>query len=308
MKTDKEIYTLLGTDPAFLDILTAGIVIRGTYHFEAIDLKALERRCDGVLLPDDPSEPIWIIEFQAQADESIYFRLVTELGLLGQRHSGRIVRGQILFATEAIDPKTAPWHALSEQPDPPLKVAYLDQILERLELTDPDHPLLAVFLPYRIGELERLRTEGPLAYQRIRSTPMPQQAQSNCLDVFWSWLMVRFKHLSHKEIMQMFGLHTPLEETRAYQSILEEGIEKGIEKGVDQGLHREACRLVLLLLTERFGEVPGELEEAIETLPTASLESLARALLGFSSLADLTTWLAANPPPRPDPADTTPGS
>ena len=52
MKTDKQIYTLLGADPEFLRLLTDGIQVRGPYLFEALEVKGLERRTDGVLIPE----------------------------------------------------------------------------------------------------------------------------------------------------------------------------------------------------------------------------------------------------------------
>ncbi|WP_256363652.1 Rpn family recombination-promoting nuclease/putative transposase [Thiohalocapsa sp. ML1] len=55
-------YTLLGADAETLAILTDGICVRGRYHFEALEVKGLDRRTDGVLLPDAPEEPIWVIE------------------------------------------------------------------------------------------------------------------------------------------------------------------------------------------------------------------------------------------------------
>ncbi|AUB81994.1 DUF2887 domain-containing protein [Candidatus Thiodictyon syntrophicum] len=62
MKTDCEIYTLLGADAETLAILTDGIRVRGPYRFEALEVKGLDRRTDGVLLPEAPGEPMWVIE------------------------------------------------------------------------------------------------------------------------------------------------------------------------------------------------------------------------------------------------------
>ena len=112
MRTDQQIYTLLGADHEILRILTGGIVIQGPYHFEAIEVKGLDRRSDGVLMPEATGEPIWVIEFQAQQDDHIYYRTLIEMGLVGERNPGREVYGLIIFAAETLDPKTAPWHGL----------------------------------------------------------------------------------------------------------------------------------------------------------------------------------------------------
>lgn len=68
MKTDTQIDTLLGADPDFRYRLTDGIEVHGPYLFEAMDVKGLARRTDGVLMPRREEEGIWVIEFQAQPD------------------------------------------------------------------------------------------------------------------------------------------------------------------------------------------------------------------------------------------------
>jgi len=61
MKTDKQIYTLLGADADFLRVLTDGIAVRGPYLFEALDVKGLERRTDGVLIPRALDQDISVV-------------------------------------------------------------------------------------------------------------------------------------------------------------------------------------------------------------------------------------------------------
>jgi hypothetical protein len=47
-----------------------------------------------------------------------------------------------------------------------------------------------------------------------------------------------------------------------------------------------------ITLTEKLGEVSAELREEIALLSVDNLQELAKALLRFSSIADLTEWLA----------------
>ncbi len=68
-------------------------------------------------------------------------------------------QGFILFAQASLDPRTEPWHGLLERDaDAPLRRAYLPDLLQRLARAQPEHPLLAVFLPYLEDNLEHLRT------------------------------------------------------------------------------------------------------------------------------------------------------
>jgi len=290
MKTDKQIYTLLGADPDFLRVLTDGIAVRGPYLFEALEVKGLERRTDGVLIPRAAAEGIWVIEFQAQSDPLIYHRLLLEMALVGERHPARVVRGFVLFAEASLDPCTEPWHGLIERDAAsPLRRAYLSDVLERLAREMPDHPLLGVFLPYLESGLERLRVQAPRVYRRLQQSALPEATRRHCVDVFQSWLMARFKSLTLEEILKMLGELTPLEETRAYKEL----VAKGEALGEASGRQREA-RLVLRLLQRRIGNVPKAHEARIANLPVEDLEALGEALLDFTDAADLTGWLAAH--------------
>lgn len=279
MKTDHQIYTLLGADPDLLSILTDGITVTGPYQFEAIELKALARRTDGVLMPQDPDTPIWVIEFQAQADENIYYRLVVEMGLLGQRQQ-REVRGFILFAEPSLDPKTQPWHRIANAgTDPPLRTAYLSEILGRLAQRDPDHPLLAVFLPYRLSDRDTLREQASGAIGQIQNTGLAPRAQEACLTVFWSWLSIRFSDMNYREILRMIGNLPAFEQTQAYRDILAQGRQNG---------ERD---LLLRQMRRRFGSLPEGLVERIHGLQLPKLEALAEAFVDFRSIADAEAWL-----------------
>ncbi|WP_313888509.1 DUF4351 domain-containing protein [Nostoc spongiaeforme] len=67
-----------------------------------------------------------------------------------------------------------------------------------------------------------------------------------------------------------------------------------MRQGIEQGANREARSLVLRLLSRKLGELPQEVRSQIDVLSLTQLESLGEALLDFSSLLDLTNWLAQN--------------
>ncbi len=56
-------------------------------------------------------------------------------------------------------------------------------------------------------------------------------------------------------------------------------------------VQKEAFRLIGRLLNRRFGEIDSSLIERIRMLSTEQLEALGEALLDFSEVADLVTWL-----------------
>jgi hypothetical protein len=49
--------------------------------------------------------------------------------------------------------------------------------------------------------------------------------------------------------------------------------------------------LILQLLNRRLGEISSTLSQQIQELSLEQLETLGEALLDFTSLTDLTTWL-----------------
>ncbi|KPQ33589.1 MAG: hypothetical protein HLUCCA11_17795 [Phormidesmis priestleyi Ana] len=79
---------------------------------------------------------------------------------------------------------------------------------------------------------------------------------------------------------------------RGLQEGRQEGRQEGLQEGRQEGL-QEASRLILQrLLVGKFGTLPEHLCTAVETLSPEAVESLAIALLNFSSIEDLETWLA----------------
>jgi predicted transposase YdaD len=88
--------------------------------------------------------------------------------------------------------------------------------------------------------------------------------------------------LNRQEIAAMFGL-SELKQTRVYQEALEEGKQEGKKQ--------EGVALILRLLNRRVGEISPEIQARIEALSLKQLEALAEALLDFSGMEDLVSWL-----------------
>lgn len=76
-----------------------------------------------------------------------------------------------------------------------------------------------------------------------------------------------------------------LKETRVYREIKQEGRVEGRVEGERS--------LILRQLQRRFGELPQQVRESVETLCLEQLENLGEALLDFTSVADLQAWLEA---------------
>jgi predicted transposase YdaD len=87
-------------------------------------------------------------------------------------------------------------------------------------------------------------------------------------------MVYKFPQMSRQEIAEMLGL-VELQETRVYQ----EGRQEGERS------------LILKQLDRKLGSISADLRSQVESLSVSQLEALGEALLDFSSIEDLKTWL-----------------
>jgi predicted transposase YdaD len=109
------------------------------------------------------------------------------------------------------------------------------------------------------------------------SEEAPQPSSRVIMEMITTIIVYKFEQFSRMEVEEMLGI--TLKHTKVYQEIKEEGREEATVK------------LIIRLLTKRFGTISGELRSAITDLPLPILEDLSEALLDFTSQADLQTWL-----------------
>ena len=94
-----------------------------------------------------------------------------------------------------------------------------------------------------------------------------------------------------KEVIRRLLRQDIMQESVIYQDIWEEAQAKGLERGREEGREEGERLLVLRLLTCRVGTLPLDLEAQIKQLSITSLEELGEALLDFTSMRDLVSWL-----------------
>ena len=93
------------------------------------------------------------------------------------------------------------------------------------------------------------------------------------------WFFERFRALTAKEIWAMLNLVTPIQETRAYQSIFAEGKAEGEAKGKANTLKRQ--------LRRRFGPLPAWAELRIATAPHWQMDAWLDGIFDAESLTAL---------------------
>ena len=119
------------------------------------------------------------------------------------------------------------------------------------------------------------------------------------VDMVITIISYRFDQISRREVEKMLDI--TFEETRVYQEVVQEATQKGLQAGLKAGLkagRREGrqegeASLITRQLRKRFNEIPEDTQKAIEALPLTALEDLGEALLDFSELAEVQSWLDA---------------
>ncbi|MFU8884476.1 MAG: Rpn family recombination-promoting nuclease/putative transposase [Cyanobacteriota bacterium] len=268
----------LGLDPA-----TPGDLI---YRFEALELKELSHRLDGVLWPrkstgcaetGSPEFPVVLLEVQMHPDPGFRHRLAAQSCRFLQKHP-QVEHLEVVVIT--------PHKRMSLGPTklPRLLQALLNEVhwisLEELSQQPNLDPLLNLLtLP--------VRPESELA----ASSQQILASRPDLDTVVLPMLVQRFPQLTEEQIMVIAGI--PREEirhTRAVQDWLAEGRQEGLQEGEA----REAAKVTLRQLNRRCGPLSEATTAQIQALPLEQLEALADALLDFQGPADLAAWLAAN--------------
>ena len=101
VRTDKQLYKIFSAWPEILEeIIQTGE--RGAYRFSSVTLKDLERRLDGLFVSETPGAPVYVVEFQAQYERTIYQRTFSAMALYSEANPDALVYGLLVFTTPAI--------------------------------------------------------------------------------------------------------------------------------------------------------------------------------------------------------------
>jgi predicted transposase YdaD len=273
LKTDKELYRIFEVAPEWVFEL-AGLPSPGKSTLKSVTVKALERRADGVIVPEAPDQPLTIVEFQFQADDTIYRRTVVEMAAVQDAFPGRVVQGLIFFGYNGLDPQTVPWTQV-------VRSYVLPDVLREWERKQPKHPLVAVFKPLLAESEEVLRRQAAGYFRAITHSSLSAAGKASLEEVFVSWLVQRFKDKTRKEIeMMLLGELPELEETVAGKELIQIGEKRGWEEGL------------LAFLAARHGAVPAAIQEEIAKLTPAKAKRMMQFLARCQSLDEVTQWLA----------------
>ncbi|MFM6039664.1 MAG: Rpn family recombination-promoting nuclease/putative transposase [Sphaerospermopsis kisseleviana] len=251
------------------------------YKFDSVAVKEPKFEIDGVFLPPESENKgtVYFSEVQFQKDEQLYERLFAESHLYFYRNRDRFSDWQavIIYPSRNIEQSDISPHRSLLNGDQVHRI-YLDELGDIQQL------------PLWVGlmVLTTLKESEAPAAARNLLTRSNQESSSKemILEMITTIMMYRFENLTLREVQVMLGIS--LERSRAYQEIKQEGRQEGRQ----EGLKESALNLVMRQLTRRLGELPEEPKDTISGLSLTNLENLGEALLDFTSLQDLQSWLS----------------
>jgi predicted transposase YdaD len=280
MKTDHPIYLFLSTGPEAFRVLSGGQELLGDYRFSSLTLKGVERRIDGILEPEGHDGPVYIVEFQGQLAPAAWYNLLAKIGLYGEQHPQRDVTGLCVFLRASQAPAKPSWLGGVGSP---VRGIGLDQFLPDWLVREPDNPYLAVFAPLLISDDQELATRARALWQTVQRAALEPGIRKTLSEILEYWFFERFRALSAKEIWAMLNMLTPLEETKAYQSIFAEGKAEGEAEGEAKGKVLTLKRL----LKRRFATLPEWAEQRIDAAPEAQVDAWLDAIFDAISIEGL---------------------
>jgi predicted transposase/invertase (TIGR01784 family) len=283
MKSDDVFYQIFQQSPE-LAFELMGQTAPCPYQFRAQEVKAFGFRTDGLMFPEsnNPNHPIILLEAQMQPDPELYYRILNELTTyLRQYQPPNPWRVMVLYpkrSTERVVPQMEKLLAFCN-----LYRFYLNELRTGVSL---GQDILRLMVSSQTEVQARARELLERAQQQL-SEP---REQNNFIELLIETVTRIFPEQSKEEIRKMLEL-VPVTQTRFYREVKQEGHDEGYDEGRDQGREEEARSLILRQLSRRFGEIPPQAQTQIEQLNLEQMESLAEALLDFSAIADLLSWL-----------------
>ena len=284
MKSDPLIYLYLSIGPEAFRILSGGERLKGEYRFTSLTLKGIERRIDGLFEPvDGATQPVHIIEFQAQRNDAIGYNLYTKMGLYGEEQPHRDVRGILVLLSKSHRPKCP---RLSEGEHAPIRVVYLREVMQQWLEKEPDNPFVIAFAPL-IQSKKQLSQSAAGQWKALHAAPLDEGVRDRLQECYQYLIFERFKQLNEEEIKQMLTELVPIEETRAYQSIFAKGEARGVVKGEAIGEITSKRQTLKRQLKRRFGELPDWGIERIDGADVSQLDAWLDGIFDAESVAGL---------------------
>ena len=268
MRTDKQYYQIFEVCPHWVYLLT-GHKPPAKLQMRSIAIKELELIADGVVIPDDPAEPLLVVEFQERREPEIYARTAIKMAALQKMHGMREVNGVIFFGDQKLDPQTQPWCRVIDS-------CVMSDVVRSFATQHANHPLQAVFHPLLTLADDELIAGIKADYHHLTVAPdLTDRARQVLLKVYESWISHRFKTLTREEIEMLMLCDLPATEDTVWGKQL-----------IEEAQSKNSTEILVALLQSRF-RVPATVRKQLIALGSKSLKKLVVGHAEIASLSDL---------------------
>ena len=241
-------------------------------------------RADSVMLLQS-STVILHTEFQTVGDETMPFRMADYYLRLKRKFPEQIIQQVVIYLKRTNSDLVRQERYATPMMTHQFRVIRLWEQPVEVFLSTPG------LLPYAV--LSRAADKQSVLTQVVRELEQianPKE-QSNLVAATSILAGLELEEQTIRQLMR----NPVMRESTMYQSILREGRAEGIEQGLEQGLIQGRTigekALVLKLLTRKLGSLSIEVTAKVNALNLEQLETLGEALLDFTTVADLESWL-----------------
>lgn len=291
MGTDK----LLGEYTAHFPNAVAKFVQAAPDDYEAKSLtfKEIEKRAD-IFLLGRSGEHVVLVETQGYNDEELCYSMVQKLLFYCTQNQYRGgIDAVAIFLDEAhyraaVEPFERQFGTL-------LKFAPKVFVLSRFRIDDlsrlDDIHLIPLYPLCNITPEEITQQAPNWAEQIKRATKLTMGERKNLLSFLGGAISHRIKNTTEEVISKLFGGFN-MEDTPIVQQIVKRVEKRSIEKGIERGIEKGIQKVLLAQIAARFGAVPKDIRQKIQTSHNAkNLERMAALLMTIKSKDELKTLL-----------------
>jgi predicted transposase/invertase (TIGR01784 family) len=289
MRRDSIFYQLFRQSPALLfNLVPDPPANADSYRFDSVAVKEPRFEIDGVFLPPE-GEPgaIFFVEVQFQKNELLYERIFAESAPYFYRSRDRFSDWQVVViypsrTTEQSDLYTHRSFLSGGQ----VHRIYLDELGDIRQL-----PVWVGLMVLTTVDEAQAPTEAKQLLSRSQREMSPDESRA-IIDMVVTIISYRFGQITRQEVERMLDI--TFEETRVYKEIREEALQDGRQAGLQEGRQEEATNVIFRQLKKRFGDLSEDIVTSVSALPLSVLEDLSEALLDFSDVTELQSWLTSH--------------
>jgi predicted transposase/invertase (TIGR01784 family) len=268
MKTDNTFYRLFQEFPnIFFELIGSSPNEAENYQFTSQEVKQLAFRIDGLFLPttDELAKPFYLVEVQFQPDDTLYYRLFSELFLYLKQyqvpHPWQVV---VIYPDRRIEREQAIHFGDILSLERVTRI-YLDELGEQGELS------LSIKVVKLITETPTSVGEKAVALiQQARQQLSDEAILRNLIDLVETIIIYKLPDKTWEEVKAMFGLNE-LKQTKVFQEAYELACQE-VYQEVKLEAYQEAKSTVEL--ETKLESIPRMLQFGLSTAEMAQLLDL----------------------------------